>query len=197
MQRTKIAAVIVIVGLVLSACQNDGAGRMAEEPRAGYGNMGLISPSPARNPLLGPESFPCHRATVDEGYSRYGVGRMRRGGLERAALEPNHILIEGKGVNLHGTRRSVDAGTIEVELDENYFAPTILKGPAGATVTIDLRNEGSRAHNLSVPGQNIDVDCGVRARGEVRVVFPRSGVLMFTCKYGATSGMRGALVVKG
>ncbi len=81
-------------------------------------------------------------------------------------------------------------------MNENYFAPTILKGPPGATATVELRNDGSRPHNLSVPGQNIDLDCGVRARGEVRVFFPRSGVLMFICKYGATSGMRGALAVE-
>jgi hypothetical protein len=48
-----------------------------------------------------------------------------------------------------------------------------------------------------VPGQRIDLNCGVRAHGEVEVAFPRSGVLIFTCKYTATSGMRGALAVKG
>jgi acyl dehydratase len=68
--------------------------------------------------------------------------------------------------------------------------------PVGATVTIELENEGSRPHNFSVAGQGIDLNCGVRARGEVEVAFPRTGVLAFTCKYGATSGMRGALAVR-
>jgi plastocyanin len=71
-----------------------------------------------------------------------------------------------------------------------------LRGPPGATVTIELENEGVRQHNFSVPGQHIDITCGVRARDEVEVVFPRSGVLPFTCKFGATSGMRGALSVE-
>jgi plastocyanin len=47
-----------------------------------------------------------------------------------------------------------------------------------------------------VPSQGIDLNCGVRAHGEVKVVFPRSGVLAFVCKYTGTSGMRGALAVK-
>ncbi|MGI9112893.1 MAG: cupredoxin domain-containing protein, partial [Gaiellaceae bacterium] len=166
-----------------------------EEPRAGFGNMGL-SPPPAGTPLLGPEAFPCRPGTGDVGYWRYGVGPMRRGGLEREELEPDHIVIDGAGVNFHGVGRVVDGGTIEMEMDEDYFAPTVLKGPAGATVTIELENDGVRQHNFSVPAQGIDVNCGVRAAGEVEVVFPPSGVLMFTCKYTLKSGMRGALAVK-
>jgi plastocyanin len=196
MQRTKIAAVVLAIGLVVPACQSDGAPR---ERRAGYGMMGISPPgSPARTSLLGPETFPCRPETGDgSGYTRYGVGRMRRGGLEPEELEPDHIVIDGHGVNLHGARRVVDGETIEMEMDEDYFGPTVLKGSAGATVTIELENEGIRTHNFSVPSQGIDLNCGVRARDEVEVVFPRSGLLAFTCKFGATSGMRGALVVKG
>lgn len=194
--RTRIAPFVVAVGLVVSACQSDGADALAEDPRAGYGNMGLIPPAAEGERLLGPETFPCRPATDDQSYVRYGVGPMRRGGLERQPLERDHIVIEGTGANFHGTGRVVGQA-IEMEMDENYFAPTILKGPPGATVTIDLRNEGGRPHNFSVPSQNIDVDCGVRAEGRVDVVFPRSGELVFTCRYGATSGMVGALAVDG
>jgi plastocyanin len=63
-------------------------------------------------------------------------------------------------------------------------------------VTIELHNEGNRPHNFSVPEQGIDLECGVRSRDEVTVTFPRSGVLVFSCKYTATSGMRGALVLQ-
>jgi plastocyanin len=83
-----------------------------------------------------------------------------------------------------------------MEMDEDYFDPTVLTGPPGATVTIELENEGVRPHNFSVRGQRIDITCGVRARDEVHVVFPPSGTLAFTCKFGATSGMRGALAVQ-
>jgi plastocyanin len=198
MARVRIVAVVIAILLILPACQGDGAGGTIPDPRGGYGGMGIATP-PSRTgvTLLGPDTFPCRPATGQEqGYFRYGPGRMRRGGLEPEPLERNHIVIDGEGANFHGVGHVIDGGTIEMEMDDAYFAPTILKGPAGATVTIELENEGVRQHNFSVPSQGIDLNCGVRARGEVKVVFPRSGVLMFTCKYTGTSGMRGELAVR-
>jgi plastocyanin len=189
-------AIVLSTALLLIACSADGPAE--REPRAGYGMMGISPPgSRTSTDLLGPDWFPCGPATDGTGYNRYGVGRMRRGGLEPLPLEPDHIVIQGKGVNFHGAAPAADGATIEVEMDDDYFAPTVLRGEPGATVTFELENEGVRTHNFSVPGQRIDVDCGVRARGEVEVTFPRSGVLLFTCKYGATSGMLGALKVSG
>jgi plastocyanin len=157
--------------------------------------MGLAPPSPVATELLGPASFPCRPETQNLGYTKYGVGPMRRGGWERERLEPDHVVIDGKGINRHGTATVADGGTIEMDMGEDYFAPSVLQGPPGATVAIELHNEGSRPHNFSVPGQGIDLRCGVRARGTVTVTFPASGVLLFRCRYTATSGMRGALVV--
>jgi plastocyanin len=188
--RTLVALAI----LLFPACStpNDGA-PPSEEPRTGFGNMGLAVP-PSSTELLGPETFPCRPETSSVGYTRYGVGPMRRGGWEREELEPDHVLIRGEGVNLHGTARVADGDTIEMEMDEDYFAPSVLEGPPGATVTIELHNEGTRPHNFHVPGQGIDLRCGVRSSDEVTVAFPRSGVLLFSCTYTASSGMRGAFV---
>ena len=187
-------AIVVSTALLLIACSAD---RPAErEPRAGYGMMGISPPgSRPSTHFLGPDWFPCAPGTDGVGYNRYGVGRMRRGGLEPLPLEPDHIVIQGRGVNFHGSAPAANGATIEMEMDDDYFGPTVLRGEPGATVTIELENEGVRTHNFSIPGQRIDVDCGVRARGEVEVTFPRSGVLLFRCKYGATSGMLGALKV--
>lgn len=197
MRCSRSVAVVLAMGLVVPACQSDGSGETPDESRAGFRMTG-VSPqaSPDRTSLPVPENYPCHPATGKEDYGRYGVGRMRRGGWEPEELERHHIVIDGQGVNFHGIGRVVDGKRIEMEMDDDYFEPTLLKGPAGATAIIELHNEGLRPHNFSVPEQGIDLNCGVRAQGEVRVVFPRSGVLMFTCKYTATSGMRGALTVK-
>ena len=194
MQRINTAIPLFAILLLLAACGQDRTGAATEEPRAGFGNMGL-SPPPAGTPFLGPEAFPCRPGTSGQGYWRYGVGRMRRGGWEVEELEPDHVVIGGAAINLHGTARVADEGSIEMEMDEDYFEPSVLKGTPGATVAIELHNEGTRPHNFSVPGQGIDLQCGVRSRDEVKVTFPRSGVLVFSCKYTATSGMRGALVL--
>ena len=80
----------------------DETGAAAEEPRAGFGKWALSTP-PAGTPLLGPHTLRYRPGTGDQGYWRYGVGRMRRGGLEPEGLERDHIVIEGKGVNYYGT----------------------------------------------------------------------------------------------
>ena len=197
MRRIKIAFVVIAILLVLPACGSVGTGGAVEEPRAGNGNTGSSPPaSSARTTLIGPEAFPCRAGTGVQGYWRYGVGRMRRGGWEVEELEPDHIVIDGEGINLHGTDRVAEGGTIEMEMDEDYFAPSVLEGLPGTKVTIELHNEGTRPHNFFVPGQGIDLLCGVRSRDEVTVTFPRSGVLLFACRYTATSGMRGALVAE-
>ena len=195
MQRIKMAFLPLAILLLLPACGNDATGAAVEEPRAGFGNMGLSTP-PAGTTLLGPEAFPCRPGTGDQGYWRYGAGRLRRGGWEVEQLEPGHVVLGGAAINLHGTASVANGESIEMEMDEDYFEPSVLKGPPGATVTVELNNEGTRPHNFSVPGQGIDLQCGVRSRDEVTVRFPRSGVLVFSCKYTATSGMRGALVLE-
>jgi plastocyanin len=178
MRRNEIAASVFAIGLVAVAC---GAAPTtgSSDPQA----------------LIGPDTFHCGAAKHEVGYQRYGVGLMRRGGWEREELEPDHVVIDGQGVNLHGTARIAAGDTIELEMDEDYFEPSVLKGPAGATVTVELHNDGTRAHNFFVPGQGIDLHCGVRAEDRVQVVFPLTGVLVFRCRYTATSGMRGALRV--
>jgi plastocyanin len=176
-----IASVVLALTLVGTACGSDATDGSS---------AGSLT-------LLGPETFPCGSARTDGGYARYGVGPMRRGGWEREELEPDHVVIDGQGVNVHGTAVVADLGTIELEMDEDYFEPTVLKGPPGATVTIELHNDGTRAHNFFVPGQGIDLRCGVRAEDRVQVTFPRAGVLVYRCRYTATSGMRGVLRVAG
>jgi plastocyanin len=176
-------ALAFALGLLLSAC-GSGSTRGADDATA-----------TGTTRLLGPDTFPCEPAPHDLSYQRYGVGRMRRGGLEPEALEPNHVVIAGEAINLHETARVQDGGAIEMEMDDDYFEPSILVGAPGATVTLELENDGVRPHNLFVPGQGIDIRCGVRAEDEVEVTFPTSGVLVFRCRYTATSGMRGALRV--
>jgi plastocyanin len=175
--RVGTASVVLAIALGAAACAT----------------RGTLDARPGATALLGPATFPCGAEHGEGGYARYGVGPMRRGGWQREELEPDHVVIDGQGVNLHGTARVVDGGTIELEMDEDYFAPTVLEGPAGATVTIELHNDGTRGHNFFVPGQGIDLHCGVRAEDVVQVVFPASGVLVYRCRYSATSGMRGVL----
>jgi plastocyanin len=103
--------------------------------------------------------------------------------------------IAGQKANDHGTKDVSGESSVELEQDNFYFEPTILKGSAGQKLTIELSNEGSALHNFSIPDQSIDQDVQPDTKGEVTVTFPDSGTLVFFCKYHQSQGMVGALEV--
>jgi plastocyanin len=89
------------------------------------------------------------------------------------------------------------SGTTEVELDDYYFEPTVLKGKPGAKVTLELKNEGKVEHNFSLDAQHIDKDLDAGKSATVTVTLPQSGELSFYCKYHKSRGMAGALAASG
>jgi plastocyanin len=99
--------------------------------------------------------------------------------------------IAGVPANNHGTK-SV-SGEAEVELDDYYFEPTVLKGKPGSSVTLELKNEGSIEHNFTIESQGIDKDLKAGEDAKVSVTIPKSGVVSFYCKYHKSMGMAGAL----
>src|SRR5438105_727609 len=101
-----------------------------------------------------------------------------------------------KHVGSSGVYR-LDAGTIfrVTETVEFYFAPTVLTGTAGQTITIELKDEGSLPHNFTLDDQNIDQDVAPGSNAAVTVTFPQSGILQFHCKYHFAMGMVGELSV--
>jgi plastocyanin len=103
--------------------------------------------------------------------------------------------VAGVTANNHGTK-SV-SGEAEVELDDDYFNPTVLEGKAGDKVTLELKNEGQVEHNVSIDAQGIDKDLEAGEDAKVTVTIPQSGAISFYCKYHKSAGMAGALAVKG
>jgi plastocyanin len=105
-------------------------------------------------------------------------------------------MIAGVEANDHGEKDvSGETGKVEIELDDDYFEPTVLKGTPGQKVTLELKNEGNSEHNISIADQNVDQDVEPDDEAEVEVMFPQSGELSFVCKYHESAGMAGALVV--
>jgi plastocyanin len=103
--------------------------------------------------------------------------------------------IAGQKANDHGTKDVSEESSVELEQDNFYFEPTILKGSPGQELTIELSNEGSALHNFSIPDQSIDQDVQPDTKGEVTVTLPDSGTLVFFCKYHQSKGMVGGLEV--
>jgi plastocyanin len=110
--------------------------------------------------------------------------------------EGGSTTIAGMTAELHGTKDvSGETGKVEVELDDDYFEPTILRGKPGQTVTLELKNEGNNPHTLTISDQGIDQEVQPGDEAEVDVTFPETGQLAFVCTFHESNGMVGALEV--
>lgn len=106
--------------------------------------------------------------------------------------EGGKITINGKSANNHGTKDFSGKSSADVEMDNFYFDPTVIKGSPGQTLQIKFGNDGKTLHNFTLGGKDMgDVQPGTDAA--FRVTFPQSGVLEFHCKYHQSSGMVGEL----
>lgn len=117
------------------------------------------------------------------------------GGTPTPIVEETVGLTSGDPANFH-ERQDVSGETaLPLELDDNFFKPTIITGTAGQQINLALFNGGGNIHNLSIPELGIDQDLTIGATQPVMVAFPESGALQFFCKYHLELGMRGELLV--
>jgi plastocyanin len=107
--------------------------------------------------------------------------------------EGGQITIGSDLANDHGTKDVSGQDSLELELDNFYFEPTVIKGTAGAQLKLELKNEGSALHNFSLTDQNIDQDVQSEESVDITVTIPQSGFVEFFCKYHKASGMVGEL----
>jgi plastocyanin len=114
---------------------------------------------------------------------------------EHGESEGKKTTIAGLSANDHGSKQV--SGTAEVELDDFYFEPTVLKGKPGSKVTLTLKNEGKVKHNFDLDAQQIDQDIDPDKSATVTVSIPQSGQVSFFCKYHKSMGMAGALQASG
>jgi plastocyanin len=92
----------------------------------------------------------------------------------------------------HGTKDLSGDGELELELDDFYFGPTFIKAAPGATVKVELRNEGSAPHTFTVDALKIDKTVAAGEDASVSVKLPASGALAFYCRFHKGQGMQGA-----
>ncbi len=115
-------------------------------------------------------------------------------GSSEKSDEGTTTTIGGVQAENHGTKDvSGETGKVEIEMYDNYFEPTVLKGTPGQKVTLELKNKGNTAHTLTITDQSVDQEVQPADEAEVDVTFPQSGVLAFVCKFHQSSGMVGEL----
>ena len=115
-------------------------------------------------------------------------------GDDKKSEEGTTTTIGGVAVESHGTKDvSGETGSVEIEMYDNFFEPTILEGKPGQKVTIELKNEGKAAHTFTISEQSVDQEVQPADEAEADVTFPESGELTFICKFHESSGMVGVL----
>jgi plastocyanin len=115
-------------------------------------------------------------------------------GKSKKSDEGTSTTIGGVQTQSHGTKDvSGETGKVEIEVYDNYFEPTALKGKPGQKVTLELKNEGEVAHTFTVSEQSIDQEVQPGDEAEADVTFPKSGTLTFVCKFHRSRGMVGEL----
>ena len=107
------------------------------------------------------------------------------------------ITIAGEEANDHGTEDVAGMASVELEMDDSYFEPTVLSGEAGQTLGVELTNEGSNQHTFTIDSLGVDVSLSGGETGEAEVTFPDAGALLFYCQFHDDLGMRGGLSVGG
>ena len=106
------------------------------------------------------------------------------------------IMLNGQTANSHGTKDVSGGGSQEVEVDSFYFNPTVFTAKAGDKLKLTLSNDSKTVHNFSVAELKIDREIPAGGKTTVTVTFPKSGMLVFFCKFHRASGMIGALQVE-
>lgn len=99
-------------------------------------------------------------------------------------------------MNRHGTRDVSGMPSVNVELNDYYFSPSIIKATPGQKLTLNLSNHGSVKHNFTIASQGISRDVPPGKTASVQVRLPSSGLITFSCKYHRTLGMAGELLVR-
>jgi len=93
-----------------------------------------------------------------------------------------------------GTASAVGKTELAVAVEDFAFTPTFVQGTPGQKVTLQLTNDTSTTHNLSVKAQQVDRDVPAKSKATVEVTIPQSGVLLFFCKFHTAGGMNGELL---
>jgi plastocyanin len=96
--------------------------------------------------------------------------------------------------NDKGTTSAAGKTELPIALENFAFSPTFLQGTPGQKVTLQLTNNSTAPHNITIEAQNVNTDVASMAKGSVEVTIPQTGALLFFCKLHAARGMNGQLL---
>jgi len=105
--------------------------------------------------------------------------------------------VAGLAATYHGTKDVRGARSVYIEMEDNYFAPTVLRGRPGQRLLVKVENESQSPHTFTTADGQVDMELQPGMVAEARVTLPRSGNLSFFCKLQKANGMAGGFTVSG
>ena len=128
-------------------------------------------------------------ADVRESGAESGSGSESGSASGTASGQPP-VSLEGT-VSDHGVGE-IDNDELELELDDNYFAPTFARGTPGEEVTVELVNEGNATHTFTSDALGVDEELSGGDSSSVTITLPEEGAVEFHCRFHEGQGMKGA-----
>jgi plastocyanin len=119
-------------------------------------------------------------ADVRESGSGSGSGSESGSASGTAGGQPPVSL--GGTVNDHGSG-DIENDELELELDDNYFAPTFARGTPGEEVTVELVNEGNATHTFTSDALGVDEELSGGDSSSVTITLPDEGAVEFHCRF--------------
>jgi uncharacterized cupredoxin-like copper-binding protein len=115
------------------------------------------------------------------------------GSPKEVASIPVTTTVAGVAASNHGFEDVRGGKSVNLDLNDDYFEPTAIKGNRRQKVAVVLKNYGKHLHNFTLPAEGIDRDVAPGKTATLIVHIPRSGEIGFYCKYHKRLGMAGAL----
>lgn len=101
--------------------------------------------------------------------------------------------IAGVPANGKGTKDVTGMPGVQIEADNFYFEPSIVKGSPGQRLTVTVKNVSSTEHTFTVTSPNVNKELGAGKSATVSLTLPASGTISFFCEYHKALGMAGGL----
>jgi plastocyanin len=170
MRKRKLLIALAGLALVAASCVDDDDGGSQE------------SPAPSGTPAATAGTSPPAGTSGASEASAPEETEETTGGSAPVSLEGT---VENKGTEEVGDE-------VSLELDDYYFEPTFLKASPGATIHIELENEGDDTHTFTIDSLGIDQEVAPGESATVDVTLPQEGAVRFYCRFHANMGMQGA-----
>lgn len=127
------------------------------------------------------------------GFVAAGCKSGASGGKSENSSSAAPVSLSGQ-TNKHGIKdlSGTSNPSIEIEQDDSYFGPTFIKADPGATVKVELKNDGKNQHTFTIDELKIDEALSPEGTKDLTFTLPSSGVVRFYCRFHQDQGMQGA-----